>query len=389
MYGVDETLFALSSALETAPQTIEEALSGRDADAWNEAWRSELNQLQDIGTWQIVPRPKDKPVIPCREVLHEKHGPDSTITRRKVRIATGGHRQIENINYTDTFASAAKIATIRIVLALAAQWDWEIDQVDVVAAFLNGKLNEEVYMEAPYGVLPKNDRSRVCHLMRTLYGLKQAGNEWYKEMARVFKLMGFTVSLCDASLFLRFDDKGGMMIPVSTDDMTVAGSSRKVVDDFKAELSTYFKITDEGEIHWLLGFEIMRDRKARTIVLNQKAYIVAMAKKFGQENARPVYTPLDQGTILSKDQCPVNPINAPFREGCGHILWPATTTRPDVQYPAGHLAQFMENPSEEHWRAVLRIIRYLYTTKDQWLILGGEGDIGIGYTDADWASQMD
>jgi hypothetical protein len=141
MYGVDETLFALSSALETALKTIEKALSGCDADAWNEACWSELDQLQDIGTWELVPRPKDKPVIPCQQVLHEKHGPDGNITRWKVRIAAGGHRQVENINYTDTFMSAAKIVTIHIVLALTAQWDWEIDQVDVTA-FLNGKLNE-------------------------------------------------------------------------------------------------------------------------------------------------------------------------------------------------------------------------------------------------------
>jgi hypothetical protein len=180
-----------------------------------------------------------------------------------------------------------------------------------------------------------------------------------------------------------------MMIPVITDDMAVAGSSRKVVDDFKAELGTHFKITDDGEIHWLLGFEIVRDRKARTIAINQKAYIEAMAKKFGQENARPVYTPLQSGTILSKNESPDVPIKVPYREACGHILWPAVTTRPDVMFPAGNISQFMENPTDEHWRAVIHIIRYLNTTKDYWLVMGGEGDIGIGFVDADWASQLD
>src|SRR5262245_17274173 len=386
MQSVQDTLFALSSALETAPQTIQEAIAGPHANEWKEAWKAEIEQLINIGTWELVPRPKDKPVIPCREVLHEKHGPDGKVIRRKVRVAAGGHRQVEGINYTDTFASAAKIATIRIVLALAAKWDWEIDQVDVVAAFLNGKLKEEVYMEAPYGVLTKNDVGKVCRLDRTLYGLKQAGNEWYKEMLGVFKRMGFKVYLCDSSLFLRFNDKGSMMIPVCTDDMTVAGSSRKVVDDFKAELATYFKLTDKGEIHWLLGFEIVHDRKAKTISLNQRAYIEAMAKKFGQENARPAYTPLQPGTVLTKAN-PNASINSPYREACGHILWPAVTTRPDIQFAAGLIAQFMDNPSEEHWRAVTNIIRYLNTMKDYCLVLGGEGEVGIGYVDADFAAQ--
>jgi hypothetical protein len=159
------------------------------------------------------------------------------------------------VNYSDTFTSAAKIATIHIVLALAAKWDWELDQVDVVAAFLNGILEEEVSMEAPYGVLTTNDWSQVCLLLRTLYGLKQARNEWYKEMSRVFKLMGFKVSLCDSLLFIRFNKQGGLIIPVSTDDMAITSSSRELVDKFKAELSTHFKITDEGELHWLLGLK--------------------------------------------------------------------------------------------------------------------------------------
>jgi hypothetical protein len=389
LIGVEDTLFALSSALETAPDTIAEALAGPNAEEWRKSWKAELDQLQNIGVWKLVPRPKDKPVIPCREVLHEKHAADGTVSRRKVRIAAGGHRQIENVNYTDTFASAAKIATIRIVLALAAKWDWELDQVDVVAAFLNGILKEEVYMEAPYGVLAKNDRSMVCQLLQTLYGLKQAGNEWYKEMSRVFKLMGFKVSLCDSSLFIRFNEQGGLIIPVSTDDMAIAGSSRELVDNFKAELSKYFKITDEGELHWLLGFEVKRNREKRTIALNQKSYIEAMAKKFGQDTARPTYTPLEPGTVLSKDQCPDVPIDEPYQVASGHVLWPALITRPDVQCPVGLTAQFAQNPATEHWRAVMRIIRYLYTTRDYWLVLGGEGDVGVGYVDADWASQMD
>jgi hypothetical protein len=131
-------------------------------------------------------------------------------------------------------------------IALTAKWDWELDQVDVIAAFLNGLLKEEVYLEAPYRVLTKNNHSMVCRFLQTLYGLKQARNEWYKEMSRVFKLMGFKVSLCDSSLFIRFNEQGRLIIPISTDDMAITGSSCEIVDNFKAELSKYFKITDEG-----------------------------------------------------------------------------------------------------------------------------------------------
>jgi hypothetical protein len=269
------------------------------------------------------------------------------------------------------------------------KWDWEIDQIDVVGAFLNGILEEEVYMEAPYGVLAKGDKTKVCQLLRTLYGLKQAGNAWYKRMSAVFKQLGFVISLCDSSLFIRFNDQGGLIIPVSTDDMAVAASSRKVLDGFKEEFGRHFKITDEGELRWLLGFEVVRNRKERTIAINQKAYIEVMAKKFGQEFARPTYTPLETGIELSKEQCPSEPINVPYQEACGHILWPAIVSRPDVQCSSGLLAQFIKNPGYEHWNAIKHVIRYLNTTKDYWLVLGGSGEVGIGYADADWASQPD
>jgi hypothetical protein len=171
--------------------------------------------------------------------------------------------------------------------------------------------------------------------------------------------------------------------------MAIAGSSHKLFNKFKAELSTHFKITDEEELHWLLGFEVKRNRKERTITLNQKSYIEAMAKKFGQDSVRPTHTPLKPGTVLSKDQCPDVPIDKPYQVASGHVLWPALITCPDVQCPVRLTVQFMQNPTTEHWRTVMRIIRYLYTMRDYWLVLGGEGDVGVGYVDADWASQMD
>jgi hypothetical protein len=145
MQGIQETLFTLSSALETASHTIQQAISGPYADTWKDAWKAEIEQLQNIGTWELIPRPKDKPVIPCHEVLHEKHGLEGEIMRRKVRLATGGHQQVEGINYTETFASGAKIPTIRIILALAAIWDWEIDQVNIVILIYFLLLSSNIY----------------------------------------------------------------------------------------------------------------------------------------------------------------------------------------------------------------------------------------------------
>jgi hypothetical protein len=381
--------YALASALETGPATLNEALAGPHASEWQAAWDAELAQLEKRGTWKIVPRPKDKPVIPCKPVLREKPGPDGRIERRKVRLVAGGHKQQKGINYDDTFATAAKINSIRAILALAADRDWEIDQVDVVGAYLNSELEEEVYMEAPKGVLPEGEKNLVCRLLKALYGLKQSGRAWYRKMLRDFLEMGFVVSLGDQSVFIRKTKDGILVVPVSTDDMVVAGTTRLLVNAFKKELGERYEITDGGEIHWLLGFEVRRNRSARTISLNQRAYLESMANRFELADAKPVWTPMEVGAVLSKDQCPTEPIRAPYQEACGHVLWPAIISRPDVQFAVGLLARFMQNPAEVHWAALKRVMRYLYTTRDLWLTLGGGAGGLEGFCDADWAMQLD
>src|ERR1700731_4765590 len=257
------------------------------------------------------------------------------------------------------------------------------------SAYLNAELKEEVYMEPLHGVLSEKDRGKVCHLCKGLYGLKQAGRMWYCMMAATFTSLGFKVSKLDQSAFIRMEADQNVHVTVSTDDMVVMGNTRQAVDHVKSELRKCFETTDQGELSWLLGFEVKRNRGARTIALNQRAYLEVLTKRFGLEDARPVHIPMDPGVVLSKDQCPVQPTDAPYQEACGGVLWPAVITRPDVQLAIGILSQFNQNPGNAHWEALKRLIKYLHTTKDLWLTLGGAGTRPNAYSDADWASQPD
>ena len=388
--GPDEPLVALlTGAVGSEPRTLKEALAGPDANQWKSAYDAEIDQLKRLRTWDIVDRPSNKPVIPCGYVFKVKLGPNAEVLKYKARVVAGGHRQIKGVNYEETFAAAAKIGSIRVLLTLAAQRDWEIHQVDVVGAYLNADLEDEVYMEVPDGILSDGDRTKVCRLRKGLYGLKQAGKRWYDKMALTFVSLGFSVSKLDQSVFIRTDGKETVHVPVSTDDMVVMGSSRAAVEKVKTELKHFFEITDQGELSWLLGFEVRRDRAARMISLNQKAYIEALARRFGLTDGRPVHIAMDPGTVLSRDQCPDEPIDVPYQEACGGVLWPAVITRPDVQLAVGILSQFNQNPGNAHWEALKRLIKYLHTTKDLWLTLGGAGTRPNVYSDADWASQPD
>ena len=181
-----------------------------------------IGQLEKLGTWVIEDLPKGHNVIPCSTMLKEKHSPDGEITSYQVRIVTGGHRQVEGVNYSETFSSAAKMPTVRVILANAATQDWEIEHVDVKSVYLNMTLKEMIYMKLPRGVLKPGEEGKVCHLVKGLYGLKQAGRGWYQEMSQVLvKDLGFTHSAVDHSVFFQRSSNEHTIIAVATDNMAV------------------------------------------------------------------------------------------------------------------------------------------------------------------------
>ena len=385
--------YAFIASMGNEPTSLDEALSGPHAAEWQVAWDKEISCLEGAHTWELVNPPKGVSIIPCNEVLKEKTDPDGKIIERHYQIVAGGHKQKKGIDYDETFSSAAKMPTVRVMLADAAQRDLEIHQIDIKSAYLNAPLEEVVYMHPPKRYLKPGQEGMVCRLLKCLYGLKQAGRGWYREMASAFDQIGFSKSGVDHSLFIRRSATEETAVAVATDDMAIASSTPDSVQRFKSEISQFFDITDMGEIRWFLSFEIHRDRAARTISINQRNYIEAMANKFGQTNTKPIYLPMLPGEVFSKDQCPVTPSqhfamrNFPYAEGIGHVLWPVMVSRPDTLCAVGILAQFVQNPGETHWDALMRVIAYLNTTKDYWLTFGHGASQLEGYSDADWASQ--
>ena len=147
-------------------------------------------------------------------------------------------------------------------------------------------------------------------------------------------------------------------------------------------------MTDLGEIRWLLGFEIRRDRKNRTIAINQAAYLKNVAEKFGVGDAKPIHILMEPGLVLNDDE-ESKTTNTEYQAACGSVLWAAIISRPDVQFAIGILVQHTQNATETHWKALKRTIRYLDTTRDLWLTFGGVDRSIRGYTDSDWGSQPD
>ena len=252
--------FVLIGALGTELKSLDNVLSGPHTKEWQTALDYEIGQLKKLGTWVIEDLLKGHNTILCSAVLKEKHSPDGKITSYQVRIVTGGHRQVEGVNYSETFSSTAKMPTVQVILVNAATQDWEIEHVDVKSAYLNVTLKETIYMKPPQGVLKPGEEGKVCCLVKGLYGLKQAGHGWYQEMSQVLiKDLGFTHSAVDHSVFFRCLPNKHTIIVVAMDDMAVTSKQAEDITRFKADIQCYWEITDNGPICWFLGFQISRD----------------------------------------------------------------------------------------------------------------------------------
>ena len=250
-------------------------------------------------------------------------------------------------------------------------------------------------MKALRGVLKLGQEGKVLRLKKGLYSLKQAGRVWYLEMLRVFmKELGFARSAIDHLVFYHRDGDAHVIVAVATDDMAVTSKHAIDAEKFKSDIRKFWEITDKGPISWFLGFQIKRDQKAKTISINQRAYIEGMVGKFRLTSAKLVLTPMEPGAQFSIDQC-LSTINqtarmqgVPYSEAIGSVLWPVMVSWPDAAYAVGVLLQYIQNPGPAHWEGVKRVINYLGSTKDLWLTFGGQKETIVeGYFDADWAGQ--
>ena len=255
-----------------------------------------------MGVYKVVPCPKGCKVVGSKWVFWIKRGPDGKIQRYKARIVAQGFMQIEGINYDETFALVAKLASLHAILALAAEQDLEIHQMDVKSAYLNGTLEEEIFMEPPPGLEVPNNM--VLHLKKAVYGMKQGGRVWYDNISNTLKLMGYQCNDADHAVFIRNKDNVPSIIVLYIDDITMALSDLGGINHDKEVLKRHYQMLDLGEIAWILGIHIIQDRSTGRIALSQEKYINEILEHFGKSDARPISTPMLANEHLLKLEGP-------------------------------------------------------------------------------------
>lgn len=352
-----------------------------DWESWREAIAEEFKSLEDNKTWKVVNLlPRDKKAIQSKWVFSIKDD-----GRYKARLVAKGCSQRPGFDYVETFAPVVKMESVRTILALANEFGYLVHQMDVKTAFLNGDLDEEIFMQ-----LPKDELgcSKVVKLQKSLYGLKQASRSWNKRFNDEINRLGFVALKSDSCVYQSKDR--GLTLVLYVDDILIIGKSISNVKGIKTELGRLFQMKDLQDVKHFLGMEIKRDFQRSRLEISQEQYVEKVLKRFGMSECKPIGTPLDPNARWIKAKAD-ELTSQPFKELLGCVQYLAITSRPDICAAVSALSKHQAAPSDAHWTGLKRILRYLRGTTTTKLVYAKKRDTLVlaGYADADFANDTD
>lgn len=362
------------------PQSWNEMIQSGEKSLWLAAAQEEMSSLLSMNTWELVPRTKGTSIVKCRWIFKKKLDANGNVDRYKARLVAKGFTQKKGIDFKETFSPVVRFETLRFLFATAAAQDWEIHQMDVKTAFLNGDLEETIYMEQPEGFT--QNPNLVCKLKKSLYGLKQSPRCWNAKFKEFIQKHGLNTSAADPCLFICRQNQMVAYIGLYVDDLLITGDL-KLVLYLKTLLAKQFDMKDLGLVKHILGIEVIRTPEA--IYLSQSHYIKTVLEKFGMTDCKPLATPavVDH----SHDGLAAIDSTTPYLEAVGSLNFLATRTRPDISFAVGQVAQRMHDPRVRDWQAVKRILRYLQQTLDLKLKYSCTASPLVGYSDASYAPE--
>ncbi|RVW83183.1 Retrovirus-related Pol polyprotein from transposon TNT 1-94 [Vitis vinifera] len=343
------------------PVSFSQAMESDDSSKWMEAMNEELKSMAHNGVWDLIELPNNCKPVSCKWVFKTKRNAKGNIERFKARLVAKGFTQKEGIDYKDTFSPVSKKDSLRIIMALVAHFDLELHQMDVKTAFLNGNLDEDIYMEQPEGFAKKGNEHLVCKLKKSIYGLKQASKQWYIKFNNTITSFGFKENIVDQCIYLKVSGSKFIFLILYVDDILLASSDLGLLRETKECLSKNFHMVDMGEANYVIGIEIFRDRSRGVLGLSQKGYIDRVLERFNMQSCSSGITPILKGDKLSKMQCPRNNMEReqmkkiPYASAVGSLMYAQTCTRPDISFVVGMLGRYQSDPGFEHWKAAKKL----------------------------------
>lgn len=358
----------LAKSSSHEPRTPQQAL--RD-EKWCHAMSEEYNAQTSNHIWDLVPPPSPQVnIVGCKTIFTTKYNLDGTIRRCKARLVAKGYNQQHGLDYSEIFSPV-----------------WPIRQLDVNNAFLQGTMKENVYMVQPPRFVDSDRPEYVCHLKKALYGLKQAPHAWYLELRNFLLSVGFQNSIADTSLFILKREKSFIYMLIYVDDILVTGNDNELMKQTLDMLANRFSVKDHEELSYVLGIEAKRT--SSSLHLTQRRYILDLLERTNMLSANTVSTPMVSSPKLTLHSC--TPLTDATECRCivGSLQYLAFT-RPDISYDTNRLSQFMHSPTDAHWQAVKRVLRYLAATPSYDIFLSRRNSPTLhAFSDSDWAGDND
>ncbi|PKU73341.1 Retrovirus-related Pol polyprotein from transposon TNT 1-94 [Dendrobium catenatum] len=345
--------------------------------------QAEYDALHRQSTWTLVPPPTNKPVLGCKWAFKTKLLPNGQIDRYKARLVALGYDQKQGINYTETFSPVAKMRTIRLMLTVSLIRQWPMFQLDISNAFLHGDLPDDIYMRQPPGFVDSSQPHAVCKLQKSLYGLKQAPRQWFQKLTSFLQQYGFGFSRSDPSLLLFHKNNIYIYVLIYVDDLLVTGNNEAAIRNLLHDMKTQFALKILGNISLFLGIQVTRSKSG--YFLSQQHYATKILNDAGYKDCKAAPTPVVP--IKKQPEHISQPFSDPtlYRRLAGSLQY-LSITRPDIAFATNQVCQHMQAPTEQDFKALKRILRYLKGTLSFGLpITHGSLDLR-SYLDADWAS---
>lgn len=386
------------------PTSYKAALASAQSEYWRAAMRDELAGLLERRTWDSMPMdavPENTQILNCHFVYDLKRKACGAVEKFKARLVADGDKQ-QSDTFNRIFSTVVKLSTVRVLLVLACHLNYDLSSADVRQAFLQADILEDIYMRCPPGLprFGKDGERLVLKLRRSLYGLKQAARCWTDLFVSFLTTWGFVQSTIDTCLYTCSTSDGIILMVVWVDDCILATSTTAVRSRFVADLNKRFPITDNGELTWVLGVSVKRERRSHVLMLSQQLYIADLLKTHAPHaptTSRRFDSPMSDDMPLDSNQCPADgsPEHArmlskheSYMSVVGALLWLAAFTRPDITYAVSVLARFVSNPAEAHFVAMQRVLAYLHATQHRVLRFAPTKDSPTHvYSDASWSER--
>lgn len=365
--------------------SLQEALEGPEKAQWLAAVQDELESFEKNSAWELVDVPINGTIVQCKWVLRKKYDIENQV-RYRARLVAKGFTQKHGVDYTETFSPVVRHTTLRLLFALSVKLGLEVNHLDVKTAFLNGDLEETIYMKMPDCYYSNSLVSKVLKLKKAIYGLKQASRAWNKKVDDCLISNGYKRSKIEPCMYIKDINKCKTIVTVYVDDFFIFSNDKIETNNLKQMLSNKFSIKDLGEVKLCLGMNVKFNKDKGYVTLSQETYIDQLLSKFNLNDCKTVDTPMEVKLNISKAEAGLNN-HLPYQQLIGSLMYLSVLTRPDISYSISFLSQFNNCHANEHWEYAKRVLKYLKQTKSYGIKYCKEGNSEItGYVDADWAS---